>query len=142
VSRVTDRGLLEVGAGVAVLALFLAVFISAARATTSPTNYKIFHVRLTNSGVAFTPKAQLEVGEVGLFKITNTSKSSRVFSVSGRATHLLKTKGQEAFYELFPQLGLVKWTSHAPKGKTFSGFVKVVPCKDTSGTSTCNGTGD
>ncbi|HZS25489.1 MAG TPA: hypothetical protein VFA30_10965 [Gaiellaceae bacterium] len=126
----------------ATLALFAAVAVSTATATTSPTNYKIFNVRLTDHGVVFKPKARLEVGEVGLFRITNDSKTSRVFEVSIRATHRLQTSGKEAFYELFPQLGKVKWVSHAAKGKTFTGFIQVVPCKDTSGTSLCNGTGD
>jgi len=119
------------------VAVVLAPFASA---TTSPTNYKIFDVRLTDSGVVFKPKAQLEVGEVGLFRITNVSKGPRAFAVSARASHLLKTKGKESFYEFFPQQGLVKWMSHAKQGKTFTGFVKVVPCKNSNGTSSCNGT--
>lgn len=140
-SAARKRRLSILGAIASVVAALTGLCVSAASATTSPTNYKIFTVRLTNSGVTFKPKAQLEVGEVGLFKVTNASTTSRVFSVSWRATHRLQTKGKEAFYELFTQEGLVKWTSHTSKGKTFTGFLKVVPCKDTSGTSTCNGTG-
>lgn len=124
----------------AALAAVVAALAASASATTSPTNYRIFTVRLTNSGVSFTPKAQLEVGEVGLFRITNASKAPRVFAVSTRATHLLKSKGKESFYEIFPTLGKVKWTSHASKGKTFSGYLRIVPCKNVNGTSSCNGT--
>jgi hypothetical protein len=138
---VRDRRVSRPVAAALVVSAVAVFLVSAASATTSPTNYKIFTVRLTNSGVVFKPKPQLEAGEVGLFKITNASKATRVFSVSWRATHRLKTKGKEAFYELFLQVGLVKWTSHASGGKTYTGFLKVVPCKDSSGTSLCNGTG-
>lgn len=124
----------------AVAALVGAVLVTSAAATTSPTNYKIFNVRLTDHGVVFTPKAQLQLGEVGLFRVTNSSKTKRVFTVSGRSTHALKGNDKEAFYELFPSLGKVKWVSHAVKGRSFDGFVTVVPCKDSSGTSSCNGT--
>jgi hypothetical protein len=123
----------------AALAAVLLVSVPWASATTSPTNYKIFDVRLTNTGVVFKPKAQLQVGEVGLFRITNRSSSPRTFGVSIRASHLLKANTQERFYEFFPQPGRVKWVSHAKNGKTFTGFVKVVPCKSPNGT-TCSGT--
>jgi hypothetical protein len=124
----------------AAVAVLGAVVVASASATTSPTNYRIFNVRLTDHGVVFKPRAQLQVGEVGLFRITNTSKAKRVFTVSGRSTHSLKTKGKEAFYELFPSLGKVKWISHAAKGRSFSGFITVVPCKNANGTTSCNGT--
>lgn len=123
------------------LAGVLAALTASAGATTSPTNFKIFDVRLTDSGVAFKQKPQLEAGEVGLFRVTNASKSKRVFAVSIRATHVLRTKGKESFYELFVSTGKVKWSSHTAKGKSFTGFLKVVPCVDSSGTSLCNGTG-
>jgi hypothetical protein len=132
------RGLLALVAA----AVVFAGVIASAEATTSPTNYTIFNVRLTDSGVAFSPKAQLQIGEVGLFRVTNLSKSGRVFAVSSRATHLLKTKGKESFYEIFDGLGKVRWTSHSAKGKSFAGFVRVVPCHNSSGTTLCNGTGD
>jgi hypothetical protein len=128
-----------VAAAVTLIAVAV-VLVPFASATTSPTNYKIFNVRLTDHGVVFKPKAQLEAGEVGLFRITNVSKAARVFVVSVRASHLLKSRGREAFYELFPQQGRVKWMSHARQGKTFTGFLKVVPCKNANGTSSCNGT--
>src|SRR6201996_7949213 len=133
---------LTFGTAAALVVLIVAIAVSSAAATTSPTNYKIFNVRLTDHGVVFSPKAQLQVGEVGLFRVRNTSKESRVFTVSGRSTHLLKTAGKEYFYEIFPQQGKVEWKSHTAKGKSFTGFIKVVPCKDTSGTSSCNGTDD
>lgn len=123
------------------LLVAVAVVAASASATTSPTNYRIFTVHLTDHGVTFSPKAQLEVGEVGLFRVTNISKTTRVFAVSTRATHLLKRKGRESFYEIFPTLGKVRWSSHAAKGKTFTGYLQVVPCKSSSGTSLCNGTG-
>lgn len=132
-----SRGFLTILTAVALLAVVAAT----ASATTSPTNYRIFKVRLTDHGVSFSPSARLEVGEVGLFKITNVSRSARVFTVSTRSTHLLKGKKTEAFYEIFPTLGKVRWTSHAVRGKSFAGFLRVVPCKDSSGTSLCNGTG-
>jgi hypothetical protein len=125
----------------AVAAVVVAAVATSAAATTSPTNYKIFDVRLTDSGVAFKPKPQLEAGEVGLFRVTNASRAKRVFAVSIRATHVLSTHGKESFYELFVSTGKVKWSSHAAKGKSYTGFVKVVPCVDTSGTTLCNGTG-
>jgi arginine/ornithine N-succinyltransferase beta subunit len=125
----------------AIAAIVVAAVAASAGATTSPTNYKIFDVRLTDSGVSFKPKAQLEAGEVGLFRVRNVSKSKRVFAVSVRATHVLSPKAKESFYELFVSTGKVKWSSHTSKGRSYTGFVTVVPCVDSSGTSLCNGTG-
>jgi arginine/ornithine N-succinyltransferase beta subunit len=126
----------------AVTAVALAVAAAWAGATTSPTNYKIFDVRLTDSGVVFNKKPQLEAGEVGLFRVTNASRAKRVFAVSARATHLLGAKGKESFYEFFVSTGKVKWSSRTSKGKSYTGFITVVPCVDSAGTSLCNGTGD
>jgi len=123
-------------------AIAVPTLVASGSATTSPTNFKIFKVRLTDRGVVFKPKAQLEVGEVGLFRVTNASRTRRVFAVSTRSTHPLKTRGNESLYEIFPQTGKVTWTSHAAKGRSFKGFLRVVPCQNVNGTSLCNGTGD
>jgi hypothetical protein len=125
----------------AIAAILVAAIAASAGATTSPTNYKIFDVRLTDSGVTFKPKPQLEAGEVGLFRVRNASKSKRVFAVSVRATHVLRPKAKESFYELFVATGKVKWSSHTAKGRSYTGFLTVLPCVDSSGTSLCNGTG-
>jgi hypothetical protein len=141
---IKGRTILVLAAAVAALA----AVVTSASATTSPTNYRIFHIQLTDSGVKWSPSAKIELGEVGLFKVTNVSKSPRAFSVSTRGTHVLKAHATEAFYEIFPTLGSTKWTSRVTAGKTarttagktFTGVFKIVPCKNVNGTTSCNGT--
>lgn len=123
---------------VALSAVALLVSVGTAPATTSPTNVVEWKVELTNTGVQFTPDPQVQVGMVGLFKITNKSTTKRWFSAAGRRTHLLARNGFDSFYVLFASQGRFPWRSSSATGKTFTGVVVVAPC--TSNTGSCNGT--
>jgi hypothetical protein len=97
--------------------------------TTEPTNFAIFTVKLGSGGVSFLPNQTTTSGTTGEFKIFNTSKQTRRFSLAGRATKALKPRVQTIFFLLFDRAGSFAWRSYGTSARTkvFKGTFEVTP---------------
>jgi hypothetical protein len=110
--------------------------VTAAQATTAPSNSIDVHVELTDSGVKLTPPRGYPVAEAGyvtLFRVFNKSSSSRRF-VAASSGVVVRKGSNKGFYVFFPVVvhgAQLQWRSTALGGggkNDFHGQFAVKAC--------------